>query len=224
MIEFKCSTINNGQIGGGIVVTFIMCLICFLMLSKIVWAHCDTVSGPVIQDAKAALEKGNVNPILKWVKKEHETEIAAAFAKAIAVRTKGADAKELADRYFLETLVRLHRAGEGEPYTGIKDEPPDAIVAMADKSLADGSADQMIKQINAHAAAAIEEKFKIVSEARKNKDTSVEAGREFVEAYVNYMHFVEGLHNAIMSTGGHKHVNIPDDKMSRNAEHDAHRE
>lgn len=166
-------------------------------------AHCDTTSGPVIPEAKVALEKGNVTPILKWIKKDNEAEIKAAFAKAVAVRSKDPEVQELADQYFLETLVRLHRAGEGAPYTGIKDEQVEPIVAIADKALDDGSADEMISKISDHMAAAIKEKFAKVLEAKKNKDESVEAGREFVEAYVIYMHYVEGIHAAIMSTGAH---------------------
>ncbi|MDW7761504.1 MAG: DUF6448 family protein [Acidobacteriota bacterium] len=174
-----------------------------VFLAGSAFAHCDTTSGPIIPEAKAALEKGDVTPVLKWVKKDSEAEIKAAFTKAVAVRAKGPEAKELADQYFLETLVRLHRAGEGAPYTGIKDEPVEPIVAMADKALADGSADEMIKRVSGHMAAAIKEKFARAVEAKKNKDKSVEAGRDFVEAYVVYMHYVEGIHAAIMSTGAH---------------------
>jgi hypothetical protein len=163
-------------------------------------AHCDSTNGPVIPEAKAALEKGDVTPTLKWLKKENEAEIRAAFAKAVAIRAKGPEAKELADQYFLETLVRLHRAGEGAPYTGIKDEPLEPIVAMADQAL-ESSAEEMIKKVSGHMAEAIREKFKRVVEAKKNKDESVAAGREFVEAYVTYMHYVEGIHTAIMSAG-----------------------
>lgn len=166
-------------------------------------AHCDTMNGPVIPEAKAALEKGDVTPILKWIKKDNEAEIKAAFTKAVAVRAKGPEAKDLADRYFLETLVRLHRAGEGAPYSGLKDEPVEPIVAMADKALADGSVDDMIKAINGHMAHAIKEKFTKAVDTRKNKDKSVEAGREFVEAYVTYMHYVEGVHTAIVAAGSH---------------------
>lgn len=174
-----------------------------VMVVRSALAHCDTTGGPVIPEAKVALEKGDVTPILKWVKKGNEAEIKAAFAKAVAVRAKGPEARELADLYLLETLVRLHRAGEGAPYTGIKDAPVEPIVAMADKALADGSADDMIKKISAHMAEAIKEKFNKAVEARKDKDKSVEAGREFVEAYVKDMHYVEGLHTAIMSAGDH---------------------
>jgi hypothetical protein len=175
----------------------------FILLAGSVFAHCDTTSGPIIPEAKAALEKGDMTPILKWIKKDNEAEIKAAFTKAVAVRAKGPEAKELADQYFLETLVRLHRAGEGAPYTGIKAEPVEPIVAMADKALAEGSADEMIKKINGHTAGAIKEKFNKALEAKKDKDRSVEAGREFVEAYVIYMHYVEGIHTAIMSAGAH---------------------
>jgi hypothetical protein len=173
-----------------------------VLLAGSALAHCDTTSGPVIPEAKAALDKGDVTPILKWIKKDNEAEIKAAFTKAVAVRAKGPEAKELADQYFLETLVRLHRAGEGAAYTGIKDEPVEPIVVMSDKALADGSADEMIKKISGHMAAVIKEKFTKVVDAKKNKDKSVEAGREFVEAYVIYVHYVEGIHAAIMSAGG----------------------
>lgn len=170
------------------------------------WAHCDTTGGPIIPEAKAALEKGDVTPILKWIKADKEPEIKAAFAQAVVVRVLGPEAKKLADHYFLETLVRVHRAGEGAPYTGIKDEPVEPIVAMADKTLAEGSAAEMIEKMNAHMAQAVNEKFSKALSAMKKKDRSVDAGREFVEAYVTYMHYVEGIHDAIMSTGGHQHT------------------
>lgn len=169
-------------------------------------AHCDTTSGPIIPEARAALNSGDVTPVLKWVKKENEAQIRAAFAKAVAVRTKGPEAKELADQYFLETLIRLHRAGEGAPYTGIKDEPVAPIVALADKALADGSADAMIKRMSDHMAKGVKEKFNKALEAGKSKDKSVEAGRAYVEAYVAYTHYVEGIHAAIKSGGGHHHA------------------
>jgi len=166
-------------------------------------AHCDTTGGPIIPEAKAALAKGDVTPILKWVKTDDEAEIKAAFRKAVAVRAKGPEAQELADQYFLETLVRLHRAGEGAPFSGIKDEPVEPIVAMADRALAEGSADEMVEKISGHMADAIKERYAKVVDAKKDKDASVEAGREFVEAYVKYMHYVEGIHTAIVSTGAH---------------------
>jgi hypothetical protein len=163
------------------------------------------MNGPIIPEARDALERGDVTPVLKWVNSENEAEIRAAFAEAVAVRTQGPEAKDLADRYFLETLVRLHRAGEGAPYTGIKDEPIEPIVAMADQSIVDGSPDEMIERIGAHLATAVREKFNAVLAAREKKDLSVEAGRDFVEAYVVYTHYLEGIHAAILACGDHHH-------------------
>jgi len=167
------------------------------------WAHCDTMSGPVISEARAALEKGDVTPVLKWVKQEHEAEIKTAFSQVLRVRAKDPEARELADRYFLETLIRIHREGEGAPYTGLKDTPPEKIDTLADEALASGSAEKVISKIQADLAMAIKQKFNKALQAGKNKNKSVEAGREFVESYVRYVHYVEGVQAAITAEGAH---------------------
>ena len=177
-----------------------------LCASAPAFAHCDTAAGPVIPEAQAALAAGDVAPVLKWIQPADEAAIKAAFAQAVAVRGQSPEAQELADQFFLETLIRLHRAGEGAPYTGLKDEPVEPIVALADGALDSGSADEMIGKITGHVSHAIREKFDRALEARKHKDDSVEAGREYVEAYVAYVHFVEGIHAAVMATGGHAHA------------------
>lgn len=166
-------------------------------------AHCDSMNGPVILEAKTALEQGDVTPVLKWVPAQDEAEISAVFAHSMAVRATGAEARELADRYFFETLVRVHRRSEGAPYTGINDQPVAPVVAMADRSVAEGSADVMIGRMNAHLARAVREKLERVVLAAGHKDDSVAAGREYVAAYVDYVHFAEGIHEAIAGAGGH---------------------
>ena len=177
-----------------------------LLYASIALAHCDTMNGPIIPEAKAALEKGDVTPILQWVSENDEAEVRTAFSQAIAVRSLGPQAKDLAARYFLETLIRLHRAGEGAPYNGLKDEPVEPIVAMADKALADANSDEMIKELSAHMAEAIQAKFNKVLAARVDRYKNVDAGREYVEAYVTYVHYVEGIHSAMLSAGGHQHA------------------
>ena len=187
-----------------------------------VFAHCDTLNGPVIPEAQAALAAGDVTPILKWVKPADEEAVKTAFAKAVAVRAQSPEAQELADQYFLETLVRIHRAGEGAPYTGLKDEPVEPIVALADQALAAGTADAMIAKISGHVAGAIREKFEKALEAKKHRDESVAAGREYVEAYVTYMHFVEGIHAAVMSAGGHAHAGAAESEAPARGGHKPH--
>jgi hypothetical protein len=182
---------SNGKIACGVAAVSIS-----LFLSAVLaHAHCDTMNGPVITTAKAALEKGDVTPALKWVKKQDETEIKDAFAKTLAVRKQSPEAKELADRYFFETLVRVHRGGEGAPYTGLQ--PAGAVepgIEAADKALETGNVDELVKATTDEIAKDIRHRFARVLAAKKFADKSVTAGREYVEAYVELVHYVERLH------------------------------
>jgi len=179
-------------------------------------AHCDTADGPVVADAKDALERADVTPVLKWVRPGAEAEIKAAFARTLAVRGKGPEAQALADQYFFENLVRIHRAGEGAPYTGIlpAGTPIEPAIALADQALDSGNADQLVKGITHHVEEGIRERFARAAAAKKQADASVAAGREFVEAYVEFTHHVERLHldattsvshHAGSPAGEHKH-------------------
>jgi hypothetical protein len=159
-------------------------------------AHCDTMGGPVIADARLALEKGDVTPVLKWVKPEHEAEVRTAFQKTLAVRSGTNEAREIADRYFFETLVRLHRAGEGAAYTGLKDEPLEPALALADQGLESGSADELIQLLQAEVVAGLRQRFNAAAEARRHANNSVAAGRAYVARYVEFVHYVERLHAA----------------------------
>ena len=189
-------------------------------LFPFVFAHCDTLDGPVVKTARAALEKGDVTPILKWVKKENEAEIRDLFKKTLSVRSKGKEAQELADMYFLETLVRVHRAGEGEPYTGLKPSVAvDPAVVEADKALEGESVETLIKLITDAASRGLRERFNKAKEARRPADHSVEAGREFVEAYVQFTHYVERLHLDSTVQAEHHH---PAPKSIMTDEHHKH--
>ncbi len=167
----------------------------WFVLPQSVFAHCDALDGPVVTTAKKALEKGDVIPVLKWVKEDYEREIRTAFQKVLGVRSKGPEAKELADMYFFETLVRLHRAGEGAPYTGLKPAGTvDPAVATADRALENGSVDGLVKNITNAVSSGIRERFARAIEKKQHADESIDAGREFVEAYVEFVHYVERLH------------------------------
>ena len=175
--------------------TILTTLSVFAFLSLIyigsVSAHCDTVEGPVVATARIALDKGDVTPLLKWVRSKEEKKIRAAFLQTLALRSMGAEAKELADMYFFETLVRIHRAGEGVPYTGLKPgEAIDPAVALADKALEKGKVDKLVNVLTKAMANGIRERFQHASETRKHADDSVAAGREFVESYVVFTHYL----------------------------------
>ncbi len=167
-----------------------------LLFSPMADSHCDTLDGPVLTAARVALEKGDVGPVLKWVKKEHEKEVRRVFNRTLKVREKGSEARELADMYLFETLVRLHRAGEGAPYSGLKPAgtDPGPAVKAADKALETDSVEDVVKLLTEAAAEGIRHRFALALEKKKNAEKSVEAGREFVEAYVEFVHYVERLH------------------------------
>lgn len=164
-------------------------------------AHCDTLDGPVIQDARKAIEAQDITPILKWVKPQDEKSVRAAFQKALADKTKN---REAAEHKFFETLVRIHRAGEGTPFTGLKAAGEvEPAVAAADQALASGSAAALIKLIADDVAAGIQARFEHAATTYKHKDESVAKGREFVEAYVEYTHYVERLHQDVTGKNAH---------------------
>ena len=115
-----------------------MFIILILMAStNVSFAHCDTMDGPLIKDARQAIALNNINYALKWVSSENEAEIKNAYNQMMKVRDLSPEAKELGEKYFFETLVRVHRSGEGVPYTGVKPSgtPIDEKILAADKSI-----------------------------------------------------------------------------------------
>ncbi len=169
-------------------------------------AHCDGLDGPVVIAAQKALESGNVNPVMIWVQKKDEDAIKDAFQRTLAVRNLDPKAKDLVDRYFYETLVRMHRAGEGAPYTGLKPAGRDLGPALpaGDRALEDGRLQPLAKLLMQAVEKGLHEQFERVMSRKKFKADDVEAGREYVEAYVKYIHYVERLYeSATVAAHGH---------------------
>ena len=160
-------------------------------------AHCDTLDGPVVGAARKALDTNNPNLVLVWVQKKDEAEIKNQFQKTVAVRKAGGQAKELADMYFFETLVRIHRAGEGAGYTGLKPAGKiEAPIAAADKSLETGKLQDVAQLISKRTEQGLHRNFDALTAKKKYNPNDVAAGRAFVSAYVEYTHYVERLYNA----------------------------
>jgi len=162
-----------------------------------VFAHCDTTSGPVVESARAALKSGQIAPVLKWIKPEYEPELKAAFERTLKVRGKDAEAQEFADTYFLETVVRLHRLGENAGFTGLKNEPPEPIIQMAENAISEQSADKLSAALARHMDKELRRRFNAVIAKKAHADDSPAAGREYVAAYVEFMHFLEELHRPL---------------------------
>lgn len=169
-------------------------------------AHCDGLDGPVVAAARAALQSGDPNPVLIWVMPKDEAEIRSAFNEAVPVRKLGPAARELADRYFFETLVRVHRAGEGAPFTGLKPAGRDLgpAIPLADKAVASGSADELKAFVSKEVEQGIASHFADLQSKRGFKTDNLAAGRAYVASYVTFIHYIEGLHQAVESNAeGH---------------------
>jgi hypothetical protein len=174
------------------------------------------MDGPVVAAARTALEKGDATGVLKWVAPEREEEARTALAKTLAARRASPQARDVADVWFFETLVRVHRAGEGEPYIGVKPAgtPTEPGVAEADSALASGDVGEFAKSLAAAVESGVRTRFTRVVETRKSADKSIEAGREYVAAYVEFLHHVERLH-ADVAGPAHRHEGGEEGRQSR---------
>jgi hypothetical protein len=190
----------------------IVCLaVLFLFVSSwdFLLAHCDTMDGPVIADAIKAIEQNNVNYVLKWVQPVNENEIKDAFVLIMKVRLQSPEAKLLADNYFFETLVRVHRSGEGVPYTGLKPSgtPVDEKILAADKSIEIGNLSPLNGLVPKGDLPELKKRFDKVMSLKNFDINNVQAGREYIEAYVQFFHFAEGEkeghHQGYLQEDGH---------------------
>lgn len=169
-------------------------------------AHCDGLDGPVVTSARRALESGDPNLVLIWVQPRDEAAVRKAFIEALAVRRLGPEAREMADRYFFETLVRLHRAGEGAAYDGLQPAGRDLgpAIPLADRAVASGSDQEVAAFIAEEAGQAVHARFEDLQRKRHFASANLTAGREYVESYVAFVHLVEALHQtAVSPAAGH---------------------
>lgn len=181
-----------------VVGTIVMAIAIILVGSNTIYAHCDTLDGPVVKAAQKALGTGDVKLVLIWVQKKDEAEITKAFQKTLEVRKLNVQARDLADLYFFETLVRIHRAGEGAPYTGLKPAGLDLgpAVPAADRALETGKAEPLLKFLQDTVREGVHKSFTKASSLKNYKTDDVEAGREYIEAYVPFVHYIESLYEA----------------------------
>lgn len=167
-------------------------------------AHCDSYDGPTIKDAVKALETNNVNLVLKWITPEQEKEIIPLFNKTYSLKTGDKEVYEIVEKHFFETLVRLHRETEGAPFTGLKPAgTTKKIVQLSDQALESKNIDDFLVKLNTHIGKVIKEKYEKVVALDKVKNDSPEKGREYVEAYVDYTHTIEAIHDIAEQSGGH---------------------
>lgn len=187
-----------------IVILLTIIFVAGMILPKSSYAHCDRVNGPVAIAAKKALEKEDISKVLIWVGEQQENELKSKFNQTLEVYKEGGDSKELAETYFMETTVRLHREAEGMPFTGLKPAQPSSNdIQLAEEALNSGSLTPVTKLLAKEIQEKTSELYTEAMKAKNNKEQNVEAGREWVDAYVRYIVYVQGLYNSINAGPAH---------------------
>lgn len=169
--------------------------------------HCDSLDGPVVTAAKKALEAGNINLILPYVPKEGEAEVIRAFEKVMKIRTDEA-VREIADLYFFETVVRIHRMGEGASYTGLKpaglSEGP--VIPVAEEAIESGSPDELIHVLSEMLREEITQRFHHMLHLKEHADKSVDDAREYVEAMLGLQVWSHSIYERVHGEAHLAHV------------------
>ncbi|GIM27350.1 hypothetical protein CPJCM30710_00160 [Clostridium polyendosporum] len=198
-------SILRGKFTKKIAAVLMLAAVVTVSKANVAYAHCDTADGPVVTAAKNAIEKKDAKLVLPYVAPQYEEELKKAFDKTIAAHGENKEAQELVDNYFYETTVRLHRAGEGAVYTGIKSAGQDFGPALpaAEKAIESGSTEELKKIMIDTISKQIDEKYKNVTEKKSEGTATVEAARENVEAQFGFEKYVLGIYDAAMAKDGH---------------------
>jgi len=176
---------------------FFLAVSSILFCPSLSFAHCDTMNGPVVKSAQKALDSGNVDLALIWVDKKYEPQARKAFIEAFNARKANPKNWDKTDMRFFETLVRLHREGEGEEYTGIKSDDTEVSPAIkeADQALDFGLVEKLVKDMTNEVSKGIRERFALVMEKSIHRNENLKAGREYVKAYVEFIRYVEKIYD-----------------------------
>lgn len=161
--------------------------------------HCDSLDGPVVTAARQALASGDVELVLPFVPEDGADEVRGLFASVLPVRGLSEAAREVADRLFFETVVRVHRAGEGAPYTGLKPAGLDVgpVIPLAERAVAVGASEPVADYLAAVLRDQLEQRLEAVTLLAARKDRSVADARDWVEAMLGFEVYSHHLFEAM---------------------------
>lgn len=168
--------------------------------------HCDSLDGPVVTAARRALDTADVNVVLPFVPAEAEGEVHAAFDRVLPLRRTDTQARETAELWFFETVVRLHRAGEGAPYTGLKQAglPVGPAIPLAERAIESGSCDRLADFLTDVLRDELEHRLAAVRELAARRRRSLGDDRRYVQAMLGYQVFSHQLYEAMRATDHHE--------------------
>ena len=159
------------------------------------------MDGPVVMAARAALQQGRPDPVLAYVPAAAEAEMRDAFQRALAARAAGGAAAAVAEQWLFETAVRLHRAGEGQPFTGLR--PAGLgfgpVVPLAEQALAGGDPRPLFRFLTDAMHQELHRRFdraRHLAQAAQEHLGDVAAARERTSAELSFMVWAHGTYLA----------------------------
>lgn len=163
--------------------------------------HCDSLDGPVVTAAARALDDGRVEIVVPFVPPDGEREVREAFERALLAREPGGPARDVADRWFYETVVRIHRAGEGAPYTGLKPAGLDVgpVIPVAERSLETGSPDELVELLTGLLADEVRARHGQAIALKSHTNGDLAANRAYVEAMLGLQVWAHSVYKAVHS-------------------------
>ena len=169
--------------------------------------HCDSLDGPVVTAAREALAAGDVDIVLPFVHPAGEAEVRDAFDLAVKARAAGGEATDVADRWFFETAVRVHRAGEGAPYTGLKPAGLDVgpVIPLAERALATGDGTELADLLSAEVREQVAHRLAHAMARKPAAGASVAEAREHVEAALGLQVWSHAVHRQVRADP-HEHL------------------
>jgi hypothetical protein len=171
--------------------------------------HCDSIDGPVVAAAREALESGKVEIALAYVPEAGESEVKAAFDRAVRARKLGPEGREVGDLHFFETVVRVHREGEGAPYTGLKPAGLNVgpVIPVAEYAMKVGTPDRLVEVLTGAVREEVEKRFEHTMELQPHASEGVQEARKYVEAMLGFEVWSNNLYKAIGAPAhaGHGH-------------------
>jgi hypothetical protein len=153
--------------------------------------YIDSMDGPVVKAAEKALDMEDIKYVLPYVSPEDEEEIKNSFDKSLMVRELSADAAELADYWFFETTVRLHRKEENKTYTGLKSAGTDwgPIIPKIDLAIETENIDELLNFILNFIREDIKSRFDDLLYKKDYDPDDVEDARDYIltrEYFIEY--------------------------------------
>lgn len=150
--------------------------------------HCDSLDGPVVTAARHALDEADVDLVLPFVHADGEAEVRTMFDTVLAVRRLGPEPRQVADRLLFETVVRVHRAGEGAPYTGLKPAGLSVgpVIPLAERAVVTGSPTEVTEFLTGVLRDELKQRLEQVNSLAATKERSVHDARQHVEAMLGF--------------------------------------